>query len=185
MPIKHFLNLILAKLGSGHAALKVARDYFEARGVERRGDRAARWARVAADKGLTEALRMLGSFHIAGFGVSIEHEEAARLYRRAADLGDPVGRYQLGWCYFHACGVEKNDALAFEHWLEAGKNGVMEAQFGVVDFLLKGYGTRADLEFALGWCDASVRNEVEEAAFLKRRIEKALQAGKDRLRLDP
>ena len=57
------------------------------------GDQAgAEWMRMAADAGIPEAMHNLGLLHLRGRGVEEDGQEAARWFRRAADLGHAPSR---------------------------------------------------------------------------------------------
>jgi TPR repeat protein len=52
---------------------------------------AVRWHRKAADAGFSEGLLELGDAYSRGSGVEVNKQEAARLWRRSAEYGDPRG----------------------------------------------------------------------------------------------
>lgn len=59
-----------------------------------------------------------------GFGVEKDRKEAFRLYRKAADLGDPLALRELGRCYNLGCGVVRDPASAIEWYEKALKERV-------------------------------------------------------------
>ena len=73
----------------------------------------AEW-RAAMDD--PEALVALAGLYAAGSGVARDPVEAARLYRRAADLGNADAQLNLGELYSQGRGVPRNLKLAYV-WL--------------------------------------------------------------------
>ena len=49
-------------------------------------------------------------------------------YRKAADLGDALGMYNLGVCYYNGTGVTKDEAEAVKWWRKAADLGNAEAK---------------------------------------------------------
>ena len=45
-----------------------------------------------------------------------------------ADCQNPTAEFELGNAYYNGIGVEKSDSLAFLHWLNAAKNGHVQAK---------------------------------------------------------
>ena len=64
----------------------------------------------------------------AGAGVSKNEGEAARLYQRAAELGDAEGRYQLAMVYFAGRGVAQSDSLGLVWLRRSASQGFEPAQ---------------------------------------------------------
>ena len=63
-----------------------------------------------------------------GLGVSRNHNEAVRWFRKAAEQGSPEGQYNLGLMYRQGLGVQKNEREA-EKWLRlAAAQGYAPAQ---------------------------------------------------------
>lgn len=177
MTIIHWLRyacaLPLASLGIARFELELAESQHERRGRGGDAGKAAYWARRAAAHGSLKAQRMLAAFHIAGFGVAKDYAEAARLYKAAADAGDPLGHHSFAWCCFQGVGVEKALDLAFHHWLEAAKDGVADAQTAVADCLFTGMGTDRDPAAAADWARLAAKNDADGAVELLARIEAA------------
>jgi TPR repeat protein len=58
-----------------------------------------------------------------GKGVTQNHEEAARLYRLAAEQGLPSAQYALGWMYANGKGVEQDHVRAHMRFSLAANKG--------------------------------------------------------------
>ena len=52
-----------------------------------------------------------------------DREKAVTLYRMAAEKGDSLAEYNLGWCYYEGKGVEQNDRLATEWYRKSAEHG--------------------------------------------------------------
>src|SRR5215467_5996096 len=99
-PIKQaFVTSAEAVLGSA---------YYRGRGVPQNDSEAAKWFRLAADKGNAVARFTLGVMYGEGRGVPQDYAEAARWYRRAAEQGDAQAQYNLGLAYARGEGVTQN-----------------------------------------------------------------------------
>ncbi|MBR6891777.1 MAG: sel1 repeat family protein [Bacteroidaceae bacterium] len=62
--------------------------YYNGYGVEQNYDEAARWYKMAADKGYSDAMYYLGTHYMDGDGVSQSTDEAIRLWKAAAEQGN-------------------------------------------------------------------------------------------------
>lgn len=70
-----------------------------------------------------------------------DKEQAAALYRRAAEQGYAYAQCNLGFCYLHGIGVEPDDAQAVR-WLErAAEQGHPRALYLLGNCCLDGEGT--------------------------------------------
>lgn len=67
------------------------------------------------------AITSLGSCYDRADGVERDTQKAFKLFQRAADLGDFLGLYNLGWYYFAGIATEKNYLLSEKYLLEAIK----------------------------------------------------------------
>jgi hypothetical protein len=74
-----------------------------------------------------ETLRAEALRHEHGEGVPRDPARAAELYCSAAQLGDAVSQYNLGWMYAHGRGIERNDAWAAYFFKAAADQGIEQA----------------------------------------------------------
>lgn len=69
--------------------------------------------------GVAECLSTLAYCHQKGIGVPENAEKALRLYKKAAEAGNPGAYFRVGSMYYYGEGCRKNDASAWE-WLVRG-----------------------------------------------------------------
>lgn len=99
---------------------KAACCYFDAAKKNPRNDKSARSAFRSLDQlakkypGSSVAQNNLGACHESGYGTSLNPQEAARLYKIAADLDNPVAMCNLAYLYKFGEGVELNNERAIE-----------------------------------------------------------------------
>ncbi len=91
--------------------------------------RAARLFGRSADRGFTEAQRILGHMYHSGVGVVENLVTAARYWEMAATSGDADSQFCLGMMYSTGKGKERNDHKSMELWLAAALGGSAEAEF--------------------------------------------------------
>lgn len=86
-------------------------------GFPREPEKAVKWWRIAADKGLADAQFCLGLSCFLGEGVAKDVAEAAKWWRMAADQDQMDAQYFLGLSYHTGLGVPKSTQLAV-YWLK-------------------------------------------------------------------
>lgn len=79
------------------------------------------------------------------------YEQAAGLYRKAADLGYAKAQNSLGICYFNGQGVEMNRREAVYWYRKAAEQGYSYAQSNLGGCYYNGDGVVKDYEEALKW----------------------------------
>lgn len=71
----------------------------------------------------------LGVMYEKGNGIEQNWQKAAEIYKMAAEKGDGKAQYNIGWCYYHGKGVNKNKVEA-KKWLhkasDQGHEGAKE-----------------------------------------------------------
>ena len=78
------------------------------------------------------AVRYLGYCYDHGdLGLVPSHKKAARLYQRAAELGDVMAMFNLGISYDHGRGVKLDKKKAAKYWRMAADRGHANAQFNL------------------------------------------------------
>ncbi|KAJ1622092.1 hypothetical protein T492DRAFT_913713 [Pavlovales sp. CCMP2436] len=130
----------------------VSQDYAKAAGLFRR----------AADQGHLDAQYTLGLAYREGNGrhayaqcdigycyrlgkgVPQNDDEAARLYRRAAEQGHPLGQYNLAQHHAQGIGVPQDDAEAARLFRLAAEQGNAAAQFNLALLNAQGRGVPQD-----------------------------------------
>ena len=66
-----------------------------------------------AEKGDASAQFSLGIMYFKGHGVSQDHKEAVKWYRKSAEQGDAGAQYALGYLYYNGKGVKENRITAY------------------------------------------------------------------------
>ncbi|RRT74040.1 hypothetical protein B296_00005986 [Ensete ventricosum] len=96
-------------------------------------------------------------------------EEAEALYRRAAELGYPVGQCNLGVCYLEADQPKSEEAVKW--FYRAAESGYASAQYNLALCLHKGRGVKNDV--------ANAKKKPSPPFHLERRKEGDGRAGED------
>jgi TPR repeat protein len=86
-----------------------------------------------------------------GEGVAQDDEQAAKLFRKAAELGHPGGQYFLGRCFEKGRGVGKDMTEALRWYRRAGENGVSEACLALGNLYSEGFSVPQDQTEAFIW----------------------------------
>jgi len=81
--------------------------------------------------------------------VKQDYREAARWYRKAADLGDPIAQYNLGVMCRSGQGVPQNNSEAARWYQKAAEQGDPDAQKNLGDLYRRGEGVREDARTAV------------------------------------
>jgi hypothetical protein len=135
--------LALAEQGDAQAQMKVGL----ACDLEEEYEEAARWYRMAAEQGVSEAQNNLGVMYKDGQGVDQDYAEAARWFRMAALQDNMLAQMNLGWMYHAGKGV-RQDADSARYWyLLAADKGHASAQLNLGILCLQ----QADTAAAVQW----------------------------------
>lgn len=90
---------------------------------------AIKWLQQVAAQGNPSAQDLLGKAYWFGRGVTVDKEEAVRLYKLAAKRGHAGAQYNLGYAFIVGEGTEVNLDLA-KYWLKkSAKNGSSCGQY--------------------------------------------------------
>ncbi|MBJ3761732.1 sel1 repeat family protein [Maribius pontilimi] len=81
-----------------------------------------------AEAGYTGAMTWMGQLDNNGLGGDYNPDAAAEWDRRAADLGDPVGKFNHGLNLMRGHGIGKDDALGRQYVDEAAADGLLVAK---------------------------------------------------------
>ncbi|MBQ6829013.1 MAG: sel1 repeat family protein, partial [Thermoguttaceae bacterium] len=126
-----FENMLrLAEAGDAFAAFKVAGCYVNGAGVEKNLDEAGAWIRKSAEADCAIGMRGLANWWEA----SGNGREAFEQYRKAAEKGEPISQYNLGFFYRNGDEpVEKDLVKASEWWQKASEAGDSDAMIQLAD----------------------------------------------------
>ena len=147
-----------AQEGDSKAQHELGRKFFYGCGVKRDRAEAARWSRLAADRGLADAEFNLGVLHLNGWGVERDEAEAARWFRLAADQGLADAELGLGTLYLEGSGVERDE-------VKAADRGLADAEFSLGTLYMEGLGVQMSESAALEWFRKAADQGDAPAAF--------------------
>lgn len=112
---------------------------------------AARWYRLAAERGHGEAQFTLAGAYALGRGVPQNPAQALTWLTRAADSGHEQAILDLGRLYDEGRGVPRDEARATNLYARAATLGNPEGQFRFGERLESGLGIDQDKKAAWGW----------------------------------
>jgi TPR repeat protein len=116
-----------------------------------------------AENGDAKAQLGIAALYMFGSGVSENHVEAAKWYRRSAEQGNADAQYYLGVLYSAGDGVEKDAGLAASWFRKAASQGHSDAQYSIALRHLTGNGTNQSNVEALEWLHRSATQGNAEA----------------------
>ena len=114
---------------------------------------AARWFRMAAEKGHPAAQTAIGDFHRIGLG-GIARDELAAVYwyRKSAEQGHLAGQRELGQAYLYGNGIPADEATGMRWLRMAAEGGDAQAAMMVgVQLLFEGKRDDDDYVAAIPW----------------------------------
>jgi hypothetical protein len=147
----------------------IAQLHREGLSVKQDDAEAARWMKLAADRGYLPAIFALGVMTLDGAGVPKNVEAARLLFEKAAEKGHPGALYNLGVI---SIGRDPPDfAAAAKFFRRAAEAGDSDAAYSLALLYREGRGVERDVEEAARWMEfaADERNlaaEVEYALML-------------------
>ena len=156
------------------------------------------------ENGIPAAMFQLGSNYANGLhGLVPSHKKAARLYQRAADLGDVLAMHNLGFLYERGEGIKLDLKKTVKYWRMAAEQGMASAQYNLGTSYERGEGVAQDYaeaarlyklaadqghtkaEYNLGvmyYCGNGFARDIAEGIFwLKRAAAKGNKRAKDAL----
>src|SRR5579862_3241724 len=112
---------------------------------------AEQYYRMAGQRGHVGAITMLAALRSAPEAGEAGLEEAARLWRLAADAGNANAKRRLGECLLHGIGLPKDIAGGLALLEETAGAGDVAAQLALGAFHAEGKAPQADVTKAPGW----------------------------------
>ena len=144
------------------AQIELASRYDTGHGITKDSLEAANWLRKAADAGSNDAAMTLAARLIEG--TATQQKEAALLYQRAAQQGNPQAICQAGLCFQLGKGVEKDPAKAFDYFKQSATAGDLDAQYHLALCYREGAGTPTNPTEAASWLKRSADQGHADAA---------------------
>jgi TPR repeat protein len=100
-----------------------------------------------------------------GHGVSENYKEALKWYTKAAEQGDVLSQFSLGWTYENGRGTSQNYQEAVKWYTKASLQGYVMAQFNLGLMHAKGDGVPQSDEQAYIWASlATAQSDAPENA---------------------
>jgi TPR repeat protein len=134
---------------------------------------AAKWLKVAADKGDVQAINNLAAFYHEGLGVKQDDNQALMWYRTGAAHGSAEAEYNIGIFYANGYVVKQDPALAKKWYERAARQGLLQAQMDLAHIYMQ--GATPDYENAYFWLAVAAKQD-DEAAKFRDRVAKTLSA---------
>lgn len=150
-----------AEAGLPSAMNNLAVQYENGDGVERNLAEAIKWYRRAAEAGDDWALYNLGYLNAQGLVTPgrADREEAARLYRKAADKGNVRAMTALADAYLFGMGVPQDSAMASQWFRKAGDEGDAVTKIAVAPRFGKADGVERDANYAIKLLEAAAAED--------------------------
>ena len=149
------LSLLVASVGIGYA-----QDFLKGVEAWEKGDFAAalrEWSALA-EQGNTLAQFSLGWLYEDGRGVTQDHKEAVKWYRKAAEQGFEDAQFNLGLMYSQGKGVLQDYKEALKWYRKAAEKGLGNAQFNLGVMYMKGQGVPQNNIYAYIWANIAASN---------------------------
>jgi TPR repeat protein len=126
---------------------------------------AAKWYRMAAEKGHAEAAHSLGLLYNSGRGVPRDHLEAVKWWRVAAEKGHASAQYWLGDAYELGMGAPQDFGEAAKWYRLSAEQGDGYGQSSLGDLYARGRGVPLDEGEAVKWYRKAAEQHVESGEF--------------------
>ncbi len=150
--------------------------YLAGRGVAQSAPTALSWFEQAAEQGHRDAQYNLGISFLTGRNVEANPAEAVRWLQAASDQDQLNAVVALGLLHFEGQqGVERDEALAAQHFLRAAEAGNAEGQYFLAVLYSRGMGVEQNPVEAYAWNDLASRR-AQAGTELSTRIESLRQS---------
>lgn len=169
------------------AAMTLIAELFkDGLGFKRDPAEAARWYKLAAERGDRQAAFALGRAYLEGSGVTMDRKKAEQLFRSAAKGGHGAALYNLGVMALEPRGKEKtvDFAAAAKLFEQAAEAGDLDAAYSLATLYRHGNGVEKDekratelLRQAADQKHLAAMTEYGIALFNGRGVEKDEKAG--------
>jgi TPR repeat protein len=157
-----------AEQGNADGAYELARKRYKVGnyyGTDQDAEAAAKWYRVAANKGHIEAQCEMGVAYTFGHGVPKDHIESIRWYRLAADGGDSHAQACVGYGYLTGKGVPQSLPEAIK-WFRLAAQDDGGAQEVLADMYATGEGAAKNLVVAYALYSLHTNNDASKSETL-------------------
>jgi TPR repeat protein len=166
--------LIFAVAFAGSAAAGALEDGLAAYWQEHDYATALRLILPHAEKGHTEAQRILGHMYRWGQGVARNSAAAMSWYHKAAEQGNADAQYELGQIYSEGYGVPQDYAAGANWYRKAAEQGDPHARFQLALMYEDGLGVPQDYATAHMWLNLAAASGYKIAAQARERVAKQM-----------
>jgi hypothetical protein len=141
----------MAAQGAVHAQNMLGFAHMNGYGVNKDHFAAAKWFRLAANRGLPSAMNNYGGLLLDGIGVPRDEAAALRWFRAGAARGHGLAMYNLGIVYSKGRGVPQDLGAAIAWLRKAAARDIHKAQSTLGDAYWWGTGVAPSKVIAFAW----------------------------------
>lgn len=110
------------------------------------------WIKSSAEQGELDSQVMLGArYKLGSNGVSQDYVKSTYWYKKAADQGDGISQYSLGYAYLEGQGVRQDYSKAIYWFKKSSDQNIPEAQFDLGRIYSQGLGVHQSQSQAKEW----------------------------------
>ncbi|MBW9074393.1 cell division protein PodJ [Agrobacterium deltaense] len=153
-----------AAKGDTQALFEIAARYTDGRGVAADRTEAAKWYKLAADRGLAPAQYRLANLYEKANGVERNLPEAKRYYTLAAEQGNAGAMHNLAVLLASDAAGQPDFAAAAQWFIKASDLGVRDSQFNLAILYARGSGVKQDIEESYKWFAIAAKDGDADAA---------------------
>ncbi|MDZ7925867.1 MAG: cell division protein PodJ [Agrobacterium sp.] len=153
-----------AAKGDTQALYEIAARYTEGRGVTADRAEAAKWYKLAADRGLAPAQYRLANLYEKANGVERNLSEAKRYYTLAAEQGNAGAMHNLAVLLASDAAGQPDFTAAAQWFIKASELGVRDSQFNLAILFARGSGVKQDIEESYKWFSIAAKDGDTDAA---------------------
>lgn len=153
-----------AAKGDTQALFEIAVRYTDGRGVAADRAEAAKWYKMAADRGLAPAQYRLANLYEKANGVERNLPEAKRYYTLAAEQGNAGAMHNLAVLLASDAAGQPDFSAAAQWFIKASELGVRDSQFNLAILYARGSGVKQDIEESYKWFAIAAKDGDADAA---------------------
>ena len=164
-----------AAKGDKLGLFEVGARFTDGRGVTADRAEAAKWYKLAADRGLAPAQYRLANMYEKANGVARDLPEAKRYYTMAAEQGNAGAMHNLA-VLLASDAAGAPDLSAAANWFsKASELGVRDSQFNLAILYARGSGVNQDIEQSYKWFAIAARDGDADAGQKRDDVAKAMR----------
>jgi localization factor PodJL len=164
-----------AARGDKLALFELGARFTDGRGVTADRTEAAKWYKLAADRGLAPAQYRLANMYEKANGVARDLPEAKRYYTMAAEQGNAGAMHNLAVLLASDAAGAPDLAAAANWFSKASELGVRDSQFNLAILYARGSGVGQDIEQSYKWFAIAARDGDTDAGQKRDDVAKAMR----------